>query len=53
MLVDSEEDKKVHRPVTPKDVGFLVSILVISLHNIDELCRYSSFPFSTWSSAGS
>lgn len=22
MLVDSEEDKKVHRPVTPKDVGF-------------------------------
>lgn len=22
MLVDSEEDKKVHRPVTPKDVSF-------------------------------
>jgi len=21
MLVDSEEDKKVHRPVTPKDVS--------------------------------
>lgn len=27
MLVDNEEDKKVHRPVTPKDVSLLFNFL--------------------------
>ncbi len=36
MLVDNEEDKKVHRPLTPKDVCFSV----IALYNINELRGY-------------